>query len=194
MLAIAIAAVSLTRTSAGAAPPVQPGIAVAQRLIPRFLQVDDRLFRGGQPDRKGLEALSALGVHTIVNLRAEHDERHLVEQLGLKYVHIPIGPSPFGVAIRFPESALRKFFDVVDDPGSGRVFVHCLRGADRTGVLVGAYRITRERWDADAAYREARQIGMRWWYRGFRAQLYELAAPEGARLSASALLPLRQAE
>jgi protein tyrosine phosphatase (PTP) superfamily phosphohydrolase (DUF442 family) len=189
--ALVLAVVSFGRGPAGAASSGEGSVALAGRLIPRFQQVDARLFRGGQPDRQGLEALRALGVRTVVNLRSEHDERLLVEQAGLKYVYIPVDPSPFGLTTRFPESAMREAFKAIDDPVGGPVFVHCRRGADRTGVVIAAYRILRQRWTAEAAYGEARTVGMRWWYRGFRAQLFELAPPGAGRTSA--WLPIRQA-
>jgi protein tyrosine/serine phosphatase len=56
------------------------------------------------------------------------------------------------------------------------VFVHCRRGADRTGALVGFYRIARNGWSAERAYDEARAIGMRSWYTGLRRQIEEFGA------------------
>lgn len=186
-LVLALALVNLGLAPAAADLRSDPDVVLAQKVIPRFKRVDEGLFRGGQPDRKGFNALRQLGVRTVVNLRSEHDERAIVEGAGMKYVHIPISPSPFGVTTRFPDAAMRAVFEVIDDPDNGPVFVHCRRGADRTGVVVGFYRITRQQWDGEAAYREARKIGMQWWYRGFRAQLFELAQPREARTPA--LLP-----
>jgi hypothetical protein len=42
---------------------------------------------------------------------------------------------------------------------------------------VGFYRIAKHGWDAARAYEEAREIGMRSWYKGLRRQLLEFAAP-----------------
>lgn len=178
LVALAAAAfLSPPGAAALAAGGVATGGRTVENVVPRFQQVDERLFRGGQPDRTGFEALRRLGVRTIVNLRSEHDERALVEELGLKYVQIPVPPAPFGVRVRLPDAAVRRFFAVVDDPVSGRVFVHCRRGADRTGVAVGLYRIARQQWEASAAFEEARRIGMRWWYVGFKAQLMDFSLP-----------------
>jgi protein tyrosine phosphatase (PTP) superfamily phosphohydrolase (DUF442 family) len=154
---------------------VLPLIQRVEKLIPRFQQVDERMFRGGQPDRAGFDALRGLGVRTVINLRGEHDERELVEKLGMKYVYVPVELSLFGSGSRMPESAVRKFFEVVDDVEAGPIFVHCRRGADRTGAIVGFYRIARQGWDANRAYREARQIGMQWWFRGLKDQLNDFA-------------------
>jgi len=138
--------------------------------VPRFQKVAEGLYRGGQPTREGFEALRRMGIKTIVNLRAEHDEQALVKELGMNHVHIPLNS-----ADRIPEEAIQTFLRVLADRGDQPVFVHCMRGADRTGVMVGLYRIAYEGWSADKAYEEARDLGMRWWHRELRHQLYEFS-------------------
>jgi protein-tyrosine phosphatase len=39
-----------------------------------------------------------------------------------------------------------------------KVFVHCRRGADRTGVMVALYRITFDHWSADQAVEEMKEF------------------------------------
>jgi protein tyrosine phosphatase (PTP) superfamily phosphohydrolase (DUF442 family) len=159
--------------------PVQTRAADATPPIERFLQVDDRLFRGAQPDLAGFKYLRDVGVRTIINLRLAKDaerlnEREIVESLGMKYVNIPIEDGNFFTrSRRIPPEAIRSFFQVIDASDSGTVFVHCHRGADRTGALVSFYRIARHNWDSVRAYAEARQIGMRSWYKGLQQQIEE---------------------
>jgi protein tyrosine phosphatase (PTP) superfamily phosphohydrolase (DUF442 family) len=159
--------------------PVQTRAADATPPIERFLQVDDRLFRGAQPDLAGFKYLRDVGVRTIINLRLAKDaerlnEREIVESLGMKYVNIPIEDGNFFTrSRRIPPEAIRSFFQTIDASDSGTVFVHCHRGADRTGALVSFYRIARHNWDSVRAYAEARQIGMRSWYKGLQQQIEE---------------------
>ena len=159
--------------------PVQSRAADAAAPIERFVQVDDRLFRGAQPDLAGFKYLRDLGVRTIINLREAEDgerlnEREIVESLGMRYVNIPVKDGNFFTrSRRIPPDAIRSFFQTIDAPESGRVFVHCHRGADRTGALVSFYRIVRHNWDSVRAYAEARQIGMRSWYKGLQQQIEE---------------------
>jgi protein tyrosine phosphatase (PTP) superfamily phosphohydrolase (DUF442 family) len=159
--------------------PVQTRAADATSPIERFLQVDDRLFRGAQPDVAGFKYLRDVGVRTIINLRLAKDaerlnEREIVESLGMKYVNIPIEDGNFFTrSRRIPPEAIRSFFQTIDASDSGTVFVHCHRGADRTGALVSFYRIARQNWDSVRAYAEARQIGMRSWYKGLQQQIEE---------------------
>jgi protein-tyrosine phosphatase len=45
------------------------------------------------------------------------------------------------------------------------VFVHCLRGKDRTGTVVAVYRIARDGWTNRQALDEARKLGLSRWAR-----------------------------
>jgi protein tyrosine/serine phosphatase len=147
--------------------------------IVRFARVDDTLYRGGQPDASGFAQLKRLGVKTVVNLRRDDGERAIVEGLGMRYVDLSTGLTPFGLGEGIRADVVRRFFEVVDDEAGGPVFVHCRRGADRTGTLVAMYRIARQGWTAEAAYDEARSIGMRWWHYPVKERLQEFAATVG---------------
>ncbi|MBI4456708.1 MAG: tyrosine-protein phosphatase [Acidobacteria bacterium] len=127
-------------------------------------------YRGGQPSQVGFHLLKEKGVKTVINLRPEGDEEKAVQELGMQYVHIPLSSLK-----RVPDGAIQAFLQVVGDPANYPIFVHCRRGADRTGMMVGIYRIAFQGWDGRQAYEEARKIGMRWWYQGFKHQLYKFA-------------------
>ena len=139
---------------------------IPEELIPRFHEVNSGLYRGGMPGEEGLGCLQKMGVKTIVNLRDDKDERDIVEKLGMRYAHIPLTASK-GI----PDSSIREFFKIVSEPENRPVFVHCRRGADRTGTMIAFYRIAFEGWDRERAYREARDIGLSWWYFKLRKQI-----------------------
>jgi uncharacterized protein (TIGR01244 family) len=109
----------------------------------RFAKVGDDMFIGGQPTEKALRELKAQGVTTVVNLRTPpemarigFDEPKLIEELGMKYVYIPMrGNSEFPYS---PE-ALKKFTDVMKQ-ADGKVLLHCTI-AWRASHLWGAYLI-----------------------------------------------------
>jgi tyrosine-protein phosphatase SIW14 len=157
--------------------------------IARFQQVDARLYRGGQPDAAGFERLRQLGIRTIVNLRHTDDERELVESMGFRYVALPTHLRPFGVGGGLRDEVVQRFFELVDDPANGPIYVHCRRGADRTGTLVAMYRIARQGWSVDAAYDEARASGMRWWHYSVKGFLEDFGAPVAPPHSITAPLP-----
>jgi protein tyrosine phosphatase (PTP) superfamily phosphohydrolase (DUF442 family) len=154
--------------------------------IHRFSQVDARLYRGAQPDPEGLRYLSGLGVRLVINLRDPAEarrigEQQMVESLGMRYVNLPVDGGNFFVRSRkIPETTFREFLALMETEARP-VFVHCRRGADRTGAIVGLYRIARHGWSGGRAYEEARQLGMRSWYTGFKRQLQEFgeSAPAG---------------
>jgi tyrosine-protein phosphatase SIW14 len=108
--------------------------------LQNFGQVSDTLFRGAQPNLPGFTALKQMGVAIVVNFRNESDEvsaeQHEVESLGIKYVTIPWSGSSE------PSNAqVVQFLDLVRANPQVKIFVHCHRGADRTGVMVAAYRL-----------------------------------------------------
>ena len=125
-----------------------------------FGVVSDYLYRGAQPAESGFAELARRGIAIVVNLRHERDriahERTLVESLGMQYVSIPWrghdDPNPEQVA---------QFLRLLRDNPQLKVFVHCRRGAERTGVMVACYRISRERWTAERAQAEMEAFGFR---------------------------------
>ena len=161
------------------APQASPLPAV--QGLERFRQVDDKLYRGAQPSAEGFKHLKAIGVSTVINLRMEEDaartnEQQIVEELGMRYISLPVKDGNFFTRSRIiPDESIRKFFAALD-AAEGPVFVHCRRGADRTGALVAFYRIVRNGWDNQRAYEEARMVGLRSWYSGLKRQILNFKA------------------
>lgn len=122
--------------------------------INNFYQVDQKVYRGAQPTETGFHYLSTLGVKVVIDLR-EHDQRALdeakqVTAAGMRYVNVPMtGMTP-------PTDAeIAKILGILEDPAAGPVFVHCKRGADRTGAVIASYRIDHDKWGNDRALTEA---------------------------------------
>jgi|ERR1700677_510329 tyrosine-protein phosphatase SIW14 len=131
------------------------------RGLPNFGRVTDNLYRGGQPTADGLNALHAMGVGIVVNLRDDRtevaNEKHQVESLGIKYAEIPWSANDE------PSSAqIVEFLDLVRTNPNTKIFVHCRRGADRTGVMIAAYRISVEHKPVAEAVSEMRRFHYDW--------------------------------
>ena len=65
---------------------------------------------------------------------------------------------------------MRRVVGIIAAPESGRVFVHCKDGVDRTGTVVALHRIIHEGWKTDDALVEAERRGMRriqYWMRDY---------------------------
>ena len=123
--------------------------------IKNFGQMDERFYRGAQPKEKDYEALKALGIQTVVDLQAEPKEyeKRIVESLGMRYVNIPM------VGKKYPtEEAVQAFMKLVDDPETGKFYVHCAGGRHRTGAMGAVYRFTKYNWTFDQVYAEMKKF------------------------------------
>jgi protein tyrosine/serine phosphatase len=121
--------------------------------LPNFGQVTETLYRGGQPTSNGFAKLQSMGVGVIINFRDDRPEKGQVEALGMKYVGIPWN------AHHEPSSAdVARFLETILAHPKTKIFVHCQRGADRTGLMVAAYRVAVEHRKVAAAIGEMNQF------------------------------------
>ena len=75
----------------------------------------------------------------------------------MQYVSVPMK----GMETPSTESVTRVL-SLLEDSTTGPVFVHCRRGADRTGGVIACYRIEHDHWSNSHALAEARSMGMSW--------------------------------
>ena len=127
---------------------------VSKVTIKNFGQMDDRFFRGGQPKENDYSQLAALGIKTVIDLQDDPTsyEKRNVEALGMKYVNIPMSDKDY------PEMAkVEQFLKLVDDPTTGKFYVHCAGGRHRTGVMGAVYRFNHYNWNYDQVYAEMKK-------------------------------------
>ncbi len=119
--------------------------------IKNFGQMDERFYRGAQPEMSDYQSLKDLGIKTIIDLRNDPTdyEKSAVESLGMTYINIPMS------GWRTPKDAdVEKFMDIVNNAETGKFFVHCKAGIHRTGVTGAVYRYHNYGWDYDKAFEE----------------------------------------
>ena len=136
------------RTNAGALDPTTIH-------IENFGRVDSVLYRGSQPTGRDYQDLKQLGVKSIINLTsddADANEKATAESAGITYVQIPMTTHTPPTS-----SQLSEFLGIVNDPASQPVYVHCVGGRHRTGVMTAVYRMTHDGWTADQAFKEMKQ-------------------------------------
>ena len=135
--------------------------------VGNFQKVDDHVYRGAQPTPDGFSNLSKLGIKVVVDLREPGDrsayENKIVTAAGMKYLSVPM----YGMATPSNDS-VRKVLALLEDNSAGPVFVHCRRGADRTGGVIACYRIEHDGWKNDKALLEARSMGMSWFQKAIQ--------------------------
>ena len=122
--------------------------------IDNFGQMDERFFRGSRPKAEDYQALAQLGVKTIIALtdNSREYEQPQVEAAGLRYVNIPM------VDKSYPSmDQINQFLKVVNDPATGKFFVHCAGGRHRTGVMGAVYRFNFNNWNLQQALAEMDQ-------------------------------------
>ena len=122
--------------------------------IKNFGQMDDRFYRGARPDEEDYKALAELGIKTIIDLtdNSREYEQPAVEAAGLRYINIPM------VDKSYPSmDQVNEFLKVVDDPETGKFYVHCAGGRHRTGVVGAVYRFTKDNWKLDQVLAEMEQ-------------------------------------
>jgi protein tyrosine/serine phosphatase len=122
--------------------------------IKNFGQMDDRFYRGARPKDDDYKALAELGVKTIIDLtdNSREYEQPAVEAAGLRYINIPM------VDKSYPSiEQINEFLKVVDDPATGKFFVHCAGGRHRTGVVGAVYRFNHDKWNLEQVLAEMEQ-------------------------------------
>ena len=143
-----------------------PLAATAGSTVPgvgNFEKVNDLVYRGAQPTDQGFQSLAKLGVHIVIDLQESGSARAIGEEkavkaAGMQYINVPME----GMQTPSNES-VSKVLAVLESGTNGPVFVHCHRGADRTGGIIACYRIEHDHWTNQKALSEARSMGMSWY-------------------------------
>ncbi len=120
--------------------------------IDNFGLVSQGYYRGAQPEGRDYADLAALGIKTVINLTsddAQTDEGSMVERAKMSYVRIPMTTHEPPTALQ-----LAEFLRIVNDPANQPVYVHCVGGRHRTGVMTAVYRMTADSWTPDQAFKE----------------------------------------
>jgi protein-tyrosine phosphatase len=91
-------------------------------------------------------------VRTVVNLR--EDAPASEARFGLEEIRIPLPPGSNVPTV----TQVAELLAVLDEPRHMPCLVHCKVGADRTGIMVAAFRILRQGWSYDRALAEMEQV------------------------------------
>jgi protein tyrosine phosphatase (PTP) superfamily phosphohydrolase (DUF442 family) len=123
------------------------------------------LMRCGQPRVRELEQIrNEHGLRTVVCARGGtrhplrgrwfHKEQAYCAHHGIRLEHMP-----FSDAATPPQAVFDRFLEILAQPESRPVLVHCEQGFHRTGILCAAYRIRVCGWSIERALDEMRSFG-----------------------------------
>ena len=104
--------------------------------------IDKYVSRSAQPQKEDLLWLKKQGVTDIFNFRTmfksaiNFDEKEEVEKLGMRYHNIP------SITSKPSESNVDRFLSEIDAiiASNGKAHIHCMAGADRTGMYSLIYK------------------------------------------------------
>lgn len=135
---------------------------VKNKDLPNFAQINQNFYRGAQPTENGVRELAKMGVKTIVDLRGEDEkaqsEKIWAQNAGIKFINVSLGNW-----LKPKTADIEQIIRDIDEPENQPVFIHCKRGADRTGTVVAVYRISHDNYTATQAIDEAKKFDFGWW-------------------------------
>ena len=132
---------------------------ISADTIPNFLTVTDQIYRGGRPLTGDLLALkNNKGILTVINLENKEpyfqEEKKTAFDLNLKYFSFPMDGS-----VRPNDQQIEQVLSILKNSSNFPIFLHCHHGQDRTGLIIGLYRVKVQGWSAKDAYNEMLQNG-----------------------------------
>ena len=138
---------------------VGPAAARDQEDLPNTHEVHEYLWRGGEPTKAGLERLVSMNVKTVFDLRNPGEKKipegEICKSLGIKYVALPMSSAP--PTRGQVDKVMTAIKRAKVDSAAGKIFVHCAHGSDRTGCIIGIFRVTQDGYTYEDAYKEMRK-------------------------------------
>lgn len=116
---------------------------------PNLFRITPTFYRSAQLTAKDVAELKALGVKTVVGLRAFHSDEAWLKQSGIKTTRVKI--YTWAISDTNVVTALKSIRVAEKD---GPVLLHCWHGADRTGLIAAMYRIVYQDWSKEHALDE----------------------------------------
>ena len=122
-------------------------------------KVTDNIYRGPRID--DFTPLVDLKISTILNLEDDEcaivNEKSIVSKLNIQCISLPMS--------EIYRPSQKQLLDAVNAIISNQpIYVHCLHGCDRTGMVIAAYRIIVEHWSVEDAGEEAVNMGHKWYF------------------------------
>lgn len=128
--------------------------------IPNLQTTNSKILRGGRPELpEGIQYLDSAGVSLIINL--DNEEEFVREELAevAKHSAMTEFESPMSFLDAPTDQEIDALLAKLQSNVKGKIFLHCKHGEDRTGLVIGLYRVEVEGWAPQDAYREMLDLG-----------------------------------
>jgi protein tyrosine/serine phosphatase len=125
-------------------------VAAAQNLF----RVTPVFYRSAQLQNSDVARLQALGIKTVISLRSFHSDEDLFKNSGIKLQRIGINTWDINDA-----NVVKALRAVKAAEKEGPLLLHCMHGADRTGLVTAMYRILFQDWTKEQALEELTKGG-----------------------------------
>lgn len=120
-------------------------------LFKNLHRLNDSIYRSDQPDSLDISLLKELGIKSILNLRNSH---HDTVFIGLHHdfnlYHIPM--KAYYITNKRIVEAMQVLLSAPKP-----ILIHCKHGSDRTGAVVGMYRILYNGYSKKEALKEMKR-------------------------------------
>lgn len=139
---------------------IAPFRVAAQELQPQkvdckqftnLYRINDSIYRSEQPSKAGMAYLDSIGIRSLLSVRSKSDSV-LAREMKFSVYHVSMKPDSFT-----HDDVVRALAVLARSPKP--IAVHCSRGADRTGLVIAAYRIVYGGWTKEQAIDEMRNGG-----------------------------------
>ncbi len=114
--------------------------------LKNFYKIDDKVYRSGQPHKKGFQELATLGIKNVLSFRDYHSDED-GKDLGLSLYRVKMDAGD--ITTEKVVEALR-----IIKNSDGPILIHCWHGSDRTGLVSAMYRIVFQDWSREEAIDE----------------------------------------
>ncbi len=127
--------------------------------IQNFAGVNANIYRGGRPSASDLSILkSKYKIKTIIDLE-DQSSVMAVEQKNAEAIGINWIKEEMSATVVPGDSELADINEILTDPSYFPIYVHCLHGEDRTGLVIGLYDVEVQKMDPAVAYQEMLRSG-----------------------------------
>jgi len=124
----------------------------AQPVIGTHLEnlhcVTPYIYRSSQPSAKDLQqTYEQLGIRSVLTLREHHHDKDEASGLPLHIYRIKMNAGHVDAV------AVKQALNIIKTAPKP-ILIHCWHGADRTGLVIAAWRIAEQHWSVDEAIDE----------------------------------------